>query len=234
MSATSSMRTVHRLVGVTVGVVLASSAATGLLWAYAPSLYWEGGYLEQKSPVSSPPLGAARLTVHQAMDRARDAATGDAVITAVLLRADFGRLLYEVQYRTRGAAGTVLVDAIGGRILSPLSDSDAVTAARQYVRGTLAVREVARLDDYAPRTGAGPTPVYRVSFRQRGEPEVFIHRDSGRIVEEQDRVRRFHFFVMKLHQLNFFGFKKTLTVVPGVTLLVMVGSGVALWLVPKL
>jgi FtsZ-interacting cell division protein ZipA len=33
---------------------------------------------------------------------------------------------------------------------------------------------------------------------------------------------------MRLHMLNFFGFKKTLTIIPGTTLLLLIGSG--LWL----
>lgn len=233
-SATASVRTAHRIVGIAVAAFLVSSAVTGLLWAYAPFLYWQGGYLERKTPAASPSLDAVTVTVQEAIQTARTTVSGDASLAAVVLRADAGRLLYEVQYRVHGIPGSVLVDATTGERLSPLGEHLAVAIARQYVRGTPAVKEVARLDNYVPRGVGAPMPVYRISFDQPGDPEVFIHRDSGQIVEEQDRVRRFHFFVMKLHQLNFFGFKKTLTVVPGVTLLVMVGSGVVLWLVPKL
>ena len=38
-----------------------------------------------------------------------------------------------------------------------------------------------------------------------------------------------HFAVMQLHQLNFFGFEKTLLNIPGVPLLLMGFSGLALW-----
>ncbi len=234
MSATASVRRAHRVIGLAVGAFLVSSGATGLLWAYAPFLYWQPGYLEPKSPVVSPPLDSVTVGVRDALRKARATLAGDVRLASVVLRSDAGRLLYEVQYRAGQGPATVLVDGQTGEILSPLDEQIAVAIAREYVRGAPAVKAIARLDDYVPRAGPGPVPVYRIAFRQPGDPTIFIHRDTGRIVEDEDRVRRFHFFVMRLHQLSFFGFRKTLTAIPGLALLAMVVSGAVVWLGPRL
>jgi len=40
--------------------------------------------------------------------------------------------------------------------------------------------------------------------------------------------------VTQLHQYNYFGFKKTLTAIAGVPLLLLIGTGFVMWLRPKL
>lgn len=46
-------------------------------------------------------------------------------------------------------------------------------------------------------------------------------------------MRRFHFLIMDLHQLNFFGFKKVLTIIPGLPLLIAIFTGMIMWMTPK-
>ena len=52
---------------------------------------------------------------------------------------------------------------------------------------------------------------------------------AGDILEDEGRWRQVHFAVMQLHQLNFFGFEKTLLNIPDIPLLLMGFSGLALW-----
>ena len=59
-------RRLHRAGGIAASLLLATTAVTGLLWAYAPHLYWKAGYLEKKRAVSAPPLRSASLTAQQA------------------------------------------------------------------------------------------------------------------------------------------------------------------------
>jgi hypothetical protein len=73
-----------------------------------------------------------------------------------------------------------------------------------------------------------------VRFKQPRNPEIVIHRDSGVILADEDTGRRIHFFVTQLHQYNYFGFKKTLTALAGVPLLLLVPTGLVMWLRPKL
>ncbi len=234
MAVTSHFRRLHRVVALGSVAFLASTAVTGLLWAYAPVLYWEDGYMKKKTPAPSPAPGEASVTVPDAIRVAERAVGRRIMVEAVLLRPDFGRLVYEVQYRAAESAGAFLVDAITGEPLSPLTEGRAVEIAKQYVRGAPDVEGVDRLDAFVPRSGGAGVPAYRVRFRAPRSPEIVIHRDSGQILEDQDAVRRFHFFVMKLHQFNVFGFRKTLTVVSGLPLLVLITTGVALWAIPRI
>lgn len=223
------MRRFHRVVAAVFGVFLTVTAVTGLLWAYAP--YWKKGYMEMKNPLSSPPLTAAAVTAQEAMDRVSAHWKEQRVtIITVALRADFGRLLYEITGRVAGTKATLLLDAQTGEVLTPLTEALAVLAARQYLEDAPEVERVERLEVFKLRPNDAPRSAYAVHFQTPGRAEIVIDRDSGQILGDFDRVRRFHFLVMRLHQLNFFGFHKTLTVIPGAGLLLMVLSGTAIWI----
>ncbi|MBX3120875.1 MAG: hypothetical protein KF784_17595, partial [Fimbriimonadaceae bacterium] len=72
-----------------------------------------------------------------------------------------------------------------------------------------------------------------VRFNDADATEIVLDRQTGEILEDEGRWRRVHFAVMQLHQLNFFGFEKTLLNIPGVPILLMSLSGGALWLLHR-
>ena len=72
--------------------------------------------------------------------------------------------------------------------------------------------------------------VVLVAFAAPGNPEIYIDRNSATIVEESDDARAFHLWVMKLHQLQFLGTKKELTLIPGAALLFLLVTGSTIWL----
>ncbi len=228
-----TVRSAHRAIALTAAVVLTVSAVTGILWAYAPYLYLPDGYMRKKAPTRSPTPREAAVGVGEALRVAEGAAGRGLDVTQIVLRPDFGRLLYEVQYREgAGAPRAFLVDAIRGEPLTPLSEANAVAIARQYVRGQPATERVVLDERYTPRSGrGGPVPAYRIRFRAAGNPEIVIHRDSGRILADEDDVRRVHFVITDLHQLKLAGPVK-LTAIAGLPLLALVGTGVAMWATP--
>lgn len=61
-----------------------------------------------------------------------------------------------------------------------------------------------------------------------------LHRDTGAILADEDTGLRIHTFVTHLHQLNYFGFKKTLTAAAGLPLLLLVFTGLVMWARPRL
>ena len=79
------MRRFHRWLGLGSVVVVLLATITGLLWAYAPYLYWEDGYMERKH--SAPPVAfeEIRLTHQDAIRIARESIGGEAVVSAVNL-----------------------------------------------------------------------------------------------------------------------------------------------------
>jgi len=221
------MRRFHRWLGLGSTGIILLAVTTGLLWAYAPYLYWEGGYLERKHPVTLASYDG--ILGHQdAIRIVRERVEPRASIAMVTLRSEGGIAVYEVICTHEGKEFTTLLDAHTEAVLSPLTPEFAEQIAREYVKGKPPLESVILLDQFTHRSGNSYNSVYRVRFHTQRNQEVFISANSGKILEEQDDVRRFHFWVMRLHQLNFFGFKKTLTIIPGAALLLLLGSGVML------
>lgn len=218
----------HRRIAIVSAGFLLLTAITGILWAYAPHLYFKDGYLKKKSVRNRMPLTAVRLTPQQAMQLA--GATGQAKgVELVSLRHEGGRLIYEVVRRDGKAMQSQLFDAVSGERLSPLSHEMAAAVAAEYVAGNPPIKNNAVMDHFRHRSGKVIQSVYRVAFTAPGNPEIFIDRNSAAIVEESDDARAFHFWVMKLHQLQFFGTKKELTLIPGLALLLLVATGFIIW-----
>jgi uncharacterized membrane protein YkoI len=221
-------RRLHRWLGVVAVGFLFLSVGTGLLWANARFLYWPDHYKEKIHPLPVVALHHAKLSMTAIADLVRAAAGNDATLEQVTLKSDFGILVYEIKIKKQSSKRTVLLDAVTGGILSPLSDGFASQIARQYVRQPAAVREVGR-EAYTPRKKHTAVEAVRVSFDDSDDTEIILDVASGEIIEDEGRSRRLHFFVMQLHQLNFWGFEKTLLNVPGIPLLLMGVSGLVLW-----
>lgn len=218
------MRRFHRWLGVGAALFLLLAAATGLLWAYAPHLYWEGGYLARKHPPAAFDFSAITLTHQGAIRAARQRMAADLPITEVTLRAEVDVPFFEINT----GESSVLIDARNGEVLSPLSEELATRIAAQYVRGQPGVESAALLDRFVHRSRKVHHSVYRVQFRAPKNPVIYLSALTGAIIEEEDDVRRFHFWIMRLHQLNFFGFHKTLTIIPGGALLLLIITGLVL------
>jgi uncharacterized iron-regulated membrane protein len=218
----------HRRIAILSAGFLLLTAITGILWAYAPHLYFKDGYLKKKSVKTAPALFVARFSPQEAI-RLTAAAGKSGPAESVVLRAEAGRLVYEVVRREGKAVNSQLVDAISGEKLSPLDEKMAAAVAAEYVVGNPTLKDAAIVENYRHRSGKIFASVYRVRFDAPANPEIFIDRHSAAIVEDSDDTRAFHFWVIKLHQLQFFGTKKELTLIPGLALLLLVTTGMVIW-----
>jgi len=206
--------------------LITTTAATVLLWAYAPYLYWSEGYLEKKRQFPGPDLVQASLTPQEIITRVKERIGKGITPSMVTLRADAGSLLYEIRYRdSQGKVHSALLDALNGAWRSPLSETDAVRFAQQYVVEDATVEEASYLENWVSRKAATARPAWKVQFSGGGGTEIFIDPENGAILEDQDRARRLHFWVMRVHQLNFFGTHKTLLAAVGLPLLVLIVTG---------
>lgn len=219
-----SARNIHIIFATWALPSLTVCAVTGLLWAYAPYLYWQPGYKEKKRSVSAPALAEAQLSFTDAVARA-SSETG-AAPAEISLRSEAGMLLYKIAFPK--PPKTILIDARSGELLSPISSEFARTIASQYIRSPTSPSTVTFIDTWTDRKGVVFDSVAAVRFDDPAETEIVVDRASGEIIEDSDRVRRFHFWVMALHQLSFFGTKKELTVLNGVPLLVLIATGLVM------
>lgn len=217
----------HRRVALVSAMFLLVTAVTGILWAYAPHLYFKEGYLKKKRPVAALSIRSAKVTVAEAVDLALADSPG-ATIDSVSLRVEGGVPLYEVRLRKGKETSSVLVDAVVPKRLSPLSEALVARIAGEYVTGNPSLIGVKHLQTYRHRSGKLFHDVAEVSFNAPENPHICIDRHSAAIVEEYDDSRALHFAVMRLHQLQFFGFKKELTLIPGLAVIFLTMTG--LWI----
>lgn len=129
------MRSAHRWIAMSALGFFLLSLTTGLLWANARFLYWDEHYKEKVHQVTAPPLDSARISLSDAIEVGKAAVVGRANVEQVTLRSDVGRLFYDIRLRSEGKTRTVLVDAMTGESLSPISADLARDIARQYVIG---------------------------------------------------------------------------------------------------
>jgi uncharacterized iron-regulated membrane protein len=221
-------RLLHRWLGIASVGFLFLSVVTGLLWANARFLYWQDQYKEKLHPLPVVPVNQAVLPLSAVVERVPVLAGTDAVVDQLTLKSDFGLLLYDVRIHKNKAKQALLLDAVSGEPLSPISEDLASRIARQYVRGVAAVTQVRR-ESYTPRKKHATVDAIRVSFDDSDETEIVLDLSTGDILEDEGRWRRVHFLVMQVHQLNFWGFEKTLLNIPGIPLLLMGVSGAFLW-----
>jgi uncharacterized iron-regulated membrane protein len=222
------VRRAHRWLGIGALGFLLLSVVTGLLWADAKFLYWDEYYKEKVRPLTGPPVDSATLPLDRALVLAKEAVGDRALVEQATLRTDFGRLFYEVKLRVNGGSTIVLMDALNGARLSPITEELAPAIAMQYVRPPAAVTGV-EMERYTPRKKKRAYDAVRVRFDDADATEIVLDRQTGEILEDEGRWRKVHFAVMQLHQLNFFGFEKTLLNIPGVPILLMSLSGLLLW-----
>lgn len=219
-------RLLHYRVALWSSLFIAVSAVTGLLWAYAPHLYWQEGYKEKKSTLPAPPLKDAALSPVELIAKLQAAGTGYGEVISLTLKADAGRLVY--QGATKNPKGKFLVDAQSGDILSPLTSEYALRVARQYVANDPPLAAIKQESNWEDRKHTLYPSVWIASFSDDRKTEIVIDASSGEIIEDSDTVRRFHFWVMTLHQFSFFGTHKTLTAISGIPLLVLLVTGMIL------
>jgi len=226
-----SARKIHRVIGISSVGFLLFMVITGLLWANAPFLYWDPGYKEKVGRVlPAPSLETARVSFQYLFELTQKAIGPDGEIQAITLRKDFGRLVYEVHVSEGDNPSVILVDALTGERLSPISMDLAEIIARQYVRAESTIADVT-VEHYTPRKKNTARGAVRVNFEGPDHATIILDRHTGKILEDESFWRRVHFLVMQLHQLNFFGFNKTLLNIPGIPIFLMALTGLWLWCV---
>ncbi len=226
--AERTMRNAHRWIAMSALGFLLLSLTTGLLWANARFLYWADHYKEKVRAVAAPPLENVTIALSAAIHVSKAATDDAAQVEQVTLRSDAGRTFYDIRLRAGGKARTVLVDAITGEQLSPISSELAREIAKQYVSEAADVTAVAP-EQYTPRKKHRAQEAIRVGFNDPDRTDIILDRQTGEILEDEGRWRKVHFLVMQFHQLNFFGFEKTLLNIPGIPLFFMGVTGVILW-----
>jgi len=204
-------RKLHRWVGLVTAVWILNAAFTGVMRANATTIYWKNRPSTEKPLfLSVPAVDVAEL--YAILGQVTDELP--VKLKQLELTSLLGRMVYRVQMSSQQANVELLVDAGSGEVLSPLSEETALSIARTYVRENVQVKKTEFLEVYHARKSETHRPVYRFLFDDPEATEIFVDRDTGKVLTVLDRGRRFGLWMIKLHELDFAGWRQ-----PGLTIL---------------
>lgn len=216
------LRKFHRFLGLLLFIFVMSSAATGFLRANAKGLYWKD---------RPPKTEAAFLSLPQIGIEEVFKAFGENFSSGNILRIRLEKFSDKQVYLVetdRQDKKYMLLDAVSGAILSPLGPGDALKVARLFVGENAQALLTERLPAFKAGKSGRPRPVFRILFDDRARTEVFVDQETGEALAVFDRGRRFGLWVVKLHELDFWGLGRGALSFLGLALMVLSVSGLAL------
>jgi uncharacterized iron-regulated membrane protein len=135
-------------------------------------------------------------------------------------------------YELTAAGRRVLVDAMSGQQLSPLSSGMIRQLARSYYAGNGQLSAVQLLEHEVPMEVRGrAAPLWRADFDDWLETTLYLHPDTGALVARRHRLWRWYDFLWMLHIMDYGEREAPIGVVPRVATVlgtVTIASGV--WL----
>jgi len=225
-----SARRFHYLVSIGGFVFILSTTITGLLWAYAPYLYWEDNYLQKKNEAGPSSILSPELKSPEELFSRSSLKGAEVNLTSISYKNLAGFNTAELCIGKNKSLKCVLLNANTGEQITPLSEDIARTIAKEFVPAPLNVKSSNYIEKWEHRKEGIKPGVWVISFDDPKQTEIVVDAFNGKVIEDQDKYRRFHFFIMKLHQFSFFGTHKELVVLSGIPLLLLLFSGVRLML----
>lgn len=164
-----TFRSVHKWIGISLGVVLLLWLVSGV-WMVLPTSYpqnWEGGFSQWQAAAVAPGEAVSVASGH-APDRVRN----------ISMWAVAGRLFYRVSLED----GSVrLVDATTAEPVTITHELAERIARAVFVFPEAALDTVERVDGYSMRYAAGPLPTFRVVFADGNNTVVYVGVADGAV-----------------------------------------------------
>lgn len=221
-------RRLHYLVSIFGLIFILATTITGLLWAYAPYLYWDDTYLKKKVDLNT---SLEPTEIRPPIELFNERHDLDNVnLKSLSYRTTGGISIVELCTSPKNSAkeSCELLNAHSGERISPLPQEIASKIAKEYAPKASTLLSSNFIENWQHRKEGIKPAVWLFKYDDTRETEIIIDANNGRILEEQDTYRQFHFFIMKLHQFNFFGTHKELVILSGLPLLLLMFSGTKL------
>jgi hypothetical protein len=107
-------------------------------------------------------------------------------------------------YELKTESGTVLVDAMTGEQISPLSQEQVAALARAYYAKSGELASLTLLTESPPlEIQTRPLPLWRVDFDDWLETSLYVHPESGELVTRRHRFWRWFDFFWMLHIMDY-------------------------------
>lgn len=217
---------IHRLAGLVFLPFLFISIITGFFRANH-QWFWKEDYKKIKnfalgSNIRLPQIGIDSIFM------ILKSVCGDSVhVSKAILKNEAGTLLYDIKIANHAP---VLIDADSGMLLSPLSKNLATAIAGQYVKPGLKLKAIYEDDSYMTRKDKKTRPVYVAEYDDRLHTKIYIDKHTGEIVEESDDNLKIGFWMIKLHNFDWWELKRFNLSFVSIGLLLIGLSGFYIWL----
>lgn len=96
----------------------------------------------------------------------------------------------------------IMLDAMSGKMLSPISEQEALLTARVDFTGNAAAPAVQWLSE-TNLEYRGRVPVYRVDFDNEKKTHLYISPENGRVIARRNKIWRLYDFFWMLHIMDY-------------------------------
>lgn len=187
------IRQIHRVLGLLVFIQLLFWVGGGLTMAYLDLDEVRGAHrsaqadpMDLRQADSLYPIASVLAGVEQPVE-------------SVLLGSHLGQPVY----RLKLADGELLIDALGGRLLSPLDASRALAVARADYTGELLAGEPVWITESHYEIRGRDLPLWRIDTGDELGTRLYVSPDSGEVVARRNRLWRIFDFVWMLHIMDY-------------------------------
>ncbi|MDP1726272.1 MAG: PepSY domain-containing protein [Bacteroidota bacterium] len=217
---------IHRIIGLIFLPFLIISVVTGFFRANY-NWFWKEDYKKIKNfnydyKIKSPAIG-----IDSIFNILTNAYGKKISVSEIKLKNEAGMVFYDVKIKNKP---TVLIDANNGEKVSPISKDLAKAMASQYVKPDLKFKSINTDDHYKTRKDKKLRPVYIIAYDDPLHTKIYIDKNKGEIEEETDDNLQFGFWMVKLHDYDFWQAKRFNLSFVGIGLFILGCTGLLLWM----
>ena len=192
MRLPSALTSIHKWVGVVIGIQVLLWVTGGLVMSAFPIELVRGE--TQTAPVPPVPIRGDEFTVEL-----RDAIAAHGPITSLRSLRIAGRLYFEGQ---RNDAPPLLIDARDGAVVAGIDETLAREVARRDFTGDGKIMSAALLEERLSEY-RGPLPVWQVRFDDARDTAIYVSATNGQVLARRNDVWRLYDFFWMLHIMDY-------------------------------
>lgn len=217
---------IHRILSLIFIPFFIISVATGFFRANY-QWFWKENYKKIKTNIYKQSVYPPKITIDSTIIILQNHYNKNITISEIKLKNEIGKLFYDIKINNHPPT---LIDANNGKILSPLSKDLAKTFAQQYVNPNSKLLSIHINDNYKTRKGNKTRPVYIATYNDPLNTKICIDKYNGEIEEEIDDNLKIGFWMIKLHDYDFYDTKKINLNIVSIGLFAIALSGLYIWL----
>jgi hypothetical protein len=188
----SALTSIHKWVGVVIGIQVLLWVAGGLVMSAFPIELVRGE--TQTAPTLPVPIGGDEFAIEL-----QDTIAAHGPVTSLRSLRIAGRLYFEGQ---RSDAPPLLIDARDGAVLAGIDEPLAREIARRDFTGVGKIVSASLLDA-RPGEYRGPMPVWQLRFDDARDTAIYVSATNGQVLARRNDVWRLYDFFWMLHIMDY-------------------------------